>query len=174
MKNEKISAAKNAALLGLMTALLTTGKMVLSFIPNVEIVSFMILVFCVYFGKKTFLSVVAFVLIEGLLYGFNVYWFGYLYTWPLLCLLGCLVRKRASMFSLTVLSTLFGLFYGFLFSFVYIFMGSPHPGIGFALTWWMSGIPYDIIHGIGNCAAMLCLYVPVSRVLDRVGENGSR
>ena len=168
MKTENINTARSTAILGLMTALLTTGKMVLSFIPNVEIVSFMILMFCVYFGKKTFFSVFAFVIIEGLLYGFNVYWLGYLYIWPLLCLAGCLMRKKSSMFSLTVLSTLFGLFYGFMFSFVYIFTGSPDPGIGFALTWWAAGIPYDIVHGIGNMAVMLCLYVPVSRVLNMV------
>ena len=160
--------AKNVALAGIMTALLTTGKMVLSFIPNVEIVSFMILVFCVYFGKKTFISVAAFVVIEGLLYGFNIYWFGYVYIWPLLCVLGLIIRKRASLFSLTMLTTLFGLFYGFLFSFVYIFAGSTNPSIGFALTWWMSGIPYDLIHGAGNFAVMMCLYAPVSKVMKHV------
>ena len=171
MNMGKESAAKNVALAAIMTALLTTGKLVLSFIPNVEIVSFMILMFCLYFGRKTFISVAAFVVIEGLLYGFNVYWFGYVYIWPLLCALGLLIRKRASLFSLTVLTTLFGLFYGFLFSFVYIFTGRPNPGLGFALTWWMSGIPYDLIHGAGNFAVMLCLYAPVSKVLKIMTRN---
>ncbi len=161
----KKSFAKNAALVGMLTALLTTGKAVLSFIPNVEIVSFMIIMFSVYFGRKTLLAVFAFVLIEGLLYGFTVWWIGYIYIWPILCVLSCILRKRATKFSLTVLSTLFGLLFGLLFSFTYIFIGSSNPGLGYALSWWAVGIPYDLIHGAGNMAVMLCLYTPVSKVL---------
>lgn len=165
------SLAKKIALVGMMTAMLSTGKVVLSFIPNVEIVSFMIVMFSVYFGRKTLLAVSGFVIIEGLLYGFNIWWVGYVYTWPLLCIISYYVRKRANLFTLTVISTLFGLFFGFMFSFVYIFAGSPNPGIGFALTWWAAGIPYDLIHGTGNAAVMLCLFKPVSKVLSIVTKN---
>ena len=74
MKNtERTGFTKNVALVGMMTALLTTGKAVLSFIPNVEIVSFMIIMFSVYFGRKTLLAVFAFVLIEGFAWLNQVY-----------------------------------------------------------------------------------------------------
>ncbi len=168
-----IDFAKDAAIAGLMTALLTSGKMALAFIPNVEIVSFMIIMFSVYLGRKTILSVFAFVLIEGLLYGFGFWWIGYLYTWPLLCLVSCAVRKKASHFVLTVISTLFGLLFGFLSSFAYIFAGTANPGIGYALSWWIAGIPFDLIHGAGNLAVMACLYVPVSRVLALAIKNNT-
>lgn len=174
MSNKKRNITKDIALIGLMTALLTTGKMALSFIPNVEVVSFMILMFCVYFGRKTFIAVFCFVIIEGLLYGFTVYWFGYLYIWPLLCVLGCLAGKKSSIFSLTLINTFFGLLFGFMFSFIYIFLGSPHPGVGFALTWWIAGIPYDIIHGVGNFVVMLVLYKPVSKVLQLVSQETNK
>jgi len=163
--------AKDASVVGLMTALLTVGKMVLSFIPNIEVVSFMIIMFCVYFGRKTLFAVFCFVLIEGLLYGFGMWWIGYIYIWPLLALLSLMLRKSATHFSLTVLSTLFGLFFGFLSSFPYIFIGTANPGIGYAVTWWIAGIPYDIIHGAGNLAVMICLYKPIAKVLRLVSER---
>ena len=165
--------AKDAAIAGIMTALLVSGKMVLSFIPNVEIVSFMIIMFSVYFGRKTLFSVFAFVLIEGLLYGFGIWWIGYIYIWPLMCLVTCAVRKRATHFTLTVISTLFGLFFGFLSSFAYNFAGTANPGIGYAVSWWIAGIPFDLIHGAGNLAVMACLYVPVSRVLALASKNNT-
>lgn len=171
MMKSSLGFAKDIAIAGIMTALLTAGKMVLSFIPNIEIVSFMIIMFSVHFGRKTLISVFAFVLIEGLIYGFGIWWIGYVYIWPLLCLISCAVRKNASRFLLTIISTIFGLFFGFLSSFPYIFMGTANPGIGYALTWWIAGIPYDLIHCFGNLAVMLCLYVPVSRVLKMVSED---
>lgn len=173
--NNRLKIAKESAVLGMITALLTGGKAVLSFLPNIEIVSFMIIMLSVFLGFKMLLPVFAFVLLEGVMYGFGVWWIGYLYIWPLLCVLSCIVGKSADRFSLSVLSSLFGLFFGLLSSPPYIFIGTANPGIKYAVSWWISGIPFDLIHGIGNLAVMLLLYNPVNRVLTLVsGEHGSK
>ena len=39
-------------------------------------------------------------------------------------------------------------------------------GWGFALTWWVSGIPYDLLHGVGNFFVTLALFKPCHRVLQ--------
>lgn len=168
---KSVDFARDAALAGIMTALLTSGKLALSFIPNIEVVSFMIIMFSVCFGKKTLFSVLAFVIVEGLLYGFGIWWASYLYVWPILCITACLVRKKASRFTLTVISTMFGLLFGFLCSFVYIFAGTANPGIGYAVSWWIAGIPFDLIHAAGNFAVMVCLYKPVLKALSMAAKK---
>ena len=35
----------------------------------------------------------------------------------------------------------------------------------FALSWWLSGLPYDGMHGAGNFVLMLAAYRPLRRAL---------
>ena len=49
----KISA-KDVTQIGIMSAVLIAGKAALSFLPNVEIVTLLIIVYTLYFGKKVF------------------------------------------------------------------------------------------------------------------------
>lgn len=35
----------------------------------------------------------------------------------------------------------------------------------FALSWWLSGLSYDAMHGVGNFALMLLLYRPLRTAL---------
>ena len=45
---------------------------------------------------------------------------------------------------------------------VYLFAKTP----AFALSWWLSGLSYDALHGIGNFVLMLLLYRPLRRALQ--------
>lgn len=44
----------------------------------------------------------------------------------------------------------------------YLLIGGIHT----AVAWWVSGIPFDMIHGISNFVLMLVLYKPLRRVLS--------
>lgn len=44
----------------------------------------------------------------------------------------------------------------------YLFIGGIHT----AFAWWVSGIPFDMIHGVSNFVLMLVLYKPLRRVLE--------
>ena len=71
-------------LMGILTALLFIGQVVLAFLPNIEIVSFLIILYTLVFGRKVFLMIYTFILLEGILYGFGLWWFQYLYLWSIL------------------------------------------------------------------------------------------
>ena len=36
----------------------------------------------------------------------------------------------------------------------------------FALSWWLSGLSYDAMHGVGNFVIMLLLYRPLRKALQ--------
>lgn len=157
-------AIKDIVLIGMMVAMLEAAKLSLAVIPNVELVSFLIILFTLYFGGKIVYVIGAFVLIEGVMYGFGIWWIMYLYVWPLLALITWLFKKQESMWIFAVISGVFGLLFGALCSIPYFFVG----GWQMAFSWWIAGIPYDIIHCISNFIICMVLFVPMRRIMKKI------
>lgn len=163
--------AKDVALVGMMVAVIEVCKVVLMGIPNVELTTFWIIMFTLYFGNRVFFVVPVFILLEGMLFGFGLWWVMYLYVWPLLALITRFMHKMDSAVGWSILAGVYGLLYGLFCSFPYVMIGAADGGIvaglqaGFA--WFVSGIPFDIIHGVGNFLIMLILYRPVRTVMKK-------
>ena len=168
------SIARDVATAGIMVAMIEVCKLAMQGLPNIEMTSFLLILFTLHFGHLTLLTVPALILIEGLIYGFGLWWVMYLYAWPLLTLIAYLFRKSDSAFFWAIVSGAFGLLFGLLCSFPYFFIGATAGGISGGLramfAWWIAGIPYDLLHGAGNFALMLALYRPVSSLLRRIPQ----
>jgi len=90
------STAYKVALVGLMVAFIEVCKIVMMNIPNVEMTTFLLIMFTLFFGKLVLFVVPVFILIEGVMFGFGLWWIMYLYVWPLLVLVTWLLRKQES------------------------------------------------------------------------------
>lgn len=156
--------SKDIALIGVMVATIEVAKISLSFLPNIELVSLLIILYTIFFGRQIIYVVLTFVCIEGVLYGFGIWWIMYLYIWPLLALLAYIFRKQDSAWFWAILSGTYGLVFGFLCSLPYVVTS----GIPAAFAYWIAGIPWDVLHCIGNFGLMLVLYVPLRNVLKRI------
>lgn len=166
-------AVLDITLTGLMVAVIEVSKMALAFLPNIELTSFWLILFTLFFGRRIALVVPVFILIEGTAYGFGIWWVMYLYAWPLLVCLTWMFRRQESVWFWSILSGAFGLSFGALCAVPYFFLGAgggagAAAGIRTALAWWVAGIPWDIVHCVGNFAIMLALYRPVRRVMEAV------
>lgn len=165
---------RDITLIGMMVAVMEVSKLALSFLPNIELVSFWIILFTLFFGWRILFAIPAFVLIEGLIYGINIWWVSYLYAWPLLAILAGMNRKQDSVLFWSILSGTFGLLFGFLFAIPYVIVGAAGNGLRNGLyagfTWWIAGIPYDITHGVGNFVLMLVLYHPVRAAMKQTAR----
>lgn len=166
---------RDIALIGLMAAVIEVCKTALAFLPNIELTTFWVILFTLYFGRKIYFVIPVFVLIEGVLYGFGLWWVMYLYAWPLLAVVARRLRRMRSALSWSILSGIFGLLFGLLCAIPYVFIGASGRnlinGLRTAFAWWVAGIPWDIAHGIGNFVLMLVLYYPVTGVMKRVGSS---
>lgn len=173
-KSAKISI-RDIALIGVMTAVIVVCKEILSFLPNIELVSFWIILFTLFFRWRVLFVVPVFVLIEGCLYGMGPWWIMYIYAWPLLALISYLNRKQESVWFWSILSAFFGLFFGLLCAIPYAVAGAVNNGIRSGLyagfTWWVAGIRFDVIHCIGNFVVMLVLYHPVRQAFERIAHE---
>ncbi|MCR5272749.1 MAG: hypothetical protein K6E13_07190 [Lachnospiraceae bacterium] len=159
-----IFTVKDIATIGMMAAMLETVKFVFQSIPNVEFVTLFIILFTLYLGPKTLVSVWAFVGLECVVWGFGLWTIMYFYIWPILVILTLLLRKSTSSWPFVVLATCFGLFFGALCTIPYFFIG----GVSTAFAWWVAGIPYDILHGISNGIGAFILFRPLNHILTRV------
>lgn len=134
-------------------------------LPNIEGVTFFIIIFSLTFRKRTvILAVYLFALMQGLLYGFGIWWIMYLYVWPLLVLIVSIFKKIKNIFFWTAVSGIYGLMFGILCSLPYLFT----DGWTFGIAWWLNGVAFDVTHGIGNAAVMLVFYIPMTMAMKQV------
>ncbi len=147
------------ALLGAMTF---AAKYVMSFLPNIEPVSLMVILFAVVFGWKWVYPVYLYVVMEILFYGISLWNINYLYIWAVLAVLAHIFRDMKHPFGWALLSGTFGLLFGALCGIVDVFIG----GVGYAVAKWVSGIPFDLMHGAGNFFIALVLFKPLRSLLE--------
>lgn len=173
----KSLAARDVALIGMMAAVLEVSKSALAFLPNIELVSFWVILFTLFFRWRVLPAIAAFIWIEGCIYGFGLWWVMYLYAWPLLALIAGLCRRQESVWFWSIVSSVFGLFFGVLCAIPYAVSGAAGSGLrsGFhaGFSWWVAGIPWDITHAAGNFVLMLALYRPVRMAMKRVSARGA-
>ncbi len=166
-QNNSKLAIKDITIMALMVAIIEVCKFALAHIPNVELTSFWIIMFTLYFGKRIFYIIPVFILIEGAVYGIHLWWIMYLYAWPLLAIVTLLLRKMKGAWEWSMVSGIFGLSFGFLCAIPYIFTS----GIYGAFAYWVAGIPYDLIHGVANFVIMLVLYKPMKMVMTKTVKD---
>lgn len=163
---------KDITLIGMMVAVIEVCKAAFMALPNFELTTFWLIMFTLYFGRKIIFAVPVFILIEGCIFGFGLWWITYLYIWFLLVFFTWLFRKQDSLLCYSVLASAFGFLFGFFCAVPYVVIGAVNGSITSGLyagfTWWVAGIPWDIVHGISNFVIMLVLYKPVKKVMDRL------
>ncbi|MDE7262268.1 MAG: hypothetical protein K2N78_09465 [Oscillospiraceae bacterium] len=157
-------SARETAVMGLLSALLFGAKMVMAPLPNIEPVSLLVIVYTVVLGLRALIPVYVYVLLEITTWGLGYWSIYYLYVWAVLALAALLLRKMQSPLGWAALSGAFGLCFGALCALSYWVAG----GWAFALSWWVSGIPFDLLHGAGNFALALFLFKPCRTVLSRL------
>ena len=153
----------------LLAALLLALQVGLAWLPNIELVTLLLILFAVWFGSHGWIILYVFVLLEGLIYGFGLWWLSYLYVWAVLMAAALFMRRfRPGPLSWALLGGIFGLLFGGLCSLSYLAAGGPSA----AFAWWISGIPSDIIHGISNFILILVLFTPLSRLFSFLKRHG--
>ena len=152
------------AILGAMTF---AAKYVMSFLPNIEPVSLMVMLFAVVFGKKWVYPTYLYVALEILFYGINLWNINYLYIWAVLAVTALLLKDMRSSFGWAMVSGVFGLLFGALCGIVDVFIG----GFSYAAAKWVSGIPFDITHCAGNFFIALAMFNPLRKLLEQQYEK---
>ena len=158
---------REVALFGILGALTFGLKVAMSFLPNIEPVSLLVMLYAVVFGRKCIFPIYLYVAMEILLYGINLWNINYLYVWALLAVAAIAMRRLKNPIWWALLSGLFGMAFGLLCSPVYMCIG----GFDYGIRWWLTGIPFDVTHCIGNFCIALVLFVPMRTLLQKLYQK---
>ena len=163
-------AAKNIAFIAVMAAILIAAKFVLHFIPNVEVVTPLIIVFtCVFGFKRVIFSVLVFCLMDNYLYSFSyLVTLQYFFHWPLLCLLAEITFKifKQNVLAFTALA-----------AFAAILFWIETPVINVILKFSLfkpvliAGIPFLFPMLISGTAVTLLTYKPLYGSLVKIRDR---
>ncbi len=145
-----------------------TSKKVMEFLPNIHLVGALTVAYTIVFRSKALFPIYIYVFLDGLFGGFQPWWIPYLYVWSVLWGAVMLVPKKLpNKFAVPIYIIICGL-HGFLFGVLY----SPVQAIMFGLDfkgtigWIISGLPFDIIHGISNLLVGTII-LPITTVLKK-------
>lgn len=150
------------------------SKLVMELLPNIHLLGTLTMVYTLVYRKKALIPIYVYVLMNGLYAGFSLWWMPYLYIWALLwgvtMLLPRRVNSRLAYVLYPAVNAIFGLFFGALYSPAQALMF----GLDFkeTLLWIAAGLPFDLIHAVGNLALGLLipiLYSHLHRLSKRIG-----
>lgn len=158
------NAAREIVILAFCTALIFAQQIALAGLPNIELVSFLVILYAWTFRFKSLYIIYVFVLLEGVFYGFHIWWISYLYVWTILALITIALRAIRSPLIWAVVSGIFGLCFGALCAIPYLIMGGP----AMAFAYWVSGIPFDLIHCVSNFILCLLLWKPLITLTSKL------
>ena len=162
MASDKRKWLKELVILSLFAAMIIAFKEAMNVLPNIHPVALLLLLAAERYGYKALMPTYAFVLVEGILHGFHIWFVGYLYVWALWVLLVIALRRFSHPVLWTILAGVFGLLFGTLTSIPFFFTG----GLSLGITTIVAGLSFDIVHMFGNMAMVGLLYVPLRKALD--------
>ena len=142
-------------------------------LPNIHLLAMFIAAFTLTYRARALIPLYVFILLDGVFYGFALWWLPYLYIWlPLwgaMMLAGRLRLPRKVQVPLyMVLCGLHGLSFGTLYAPAQALMfGLSFQGM---ITWIIAGLPMDLMHGIGDFASAV-LVLPLHELLKRLEKQ---
>ena len=122
------------------------SQVIMSSLPNIELVSLLIILITRKFGIKALYSVYIFVACEILTYGISEWVINYMYVWAVFCLIIILFKKIDNAVFYALLSAIFGIMFGTLCSIPSFLIG----GISMGISYILAGFWFDILHCGGN------------------------
>ena len=160
-------ATRELVNLSLIAAITVAAKEVMSFLPNIEPVTLLLMCTALVYGWKALYPCYIFVLLEGFLYGFGWWFYCYLYIWGILVVAVVLLKRfDLSWTAWTIIAALFGLFFGTLCCIQSLIVG----GWRLAFSFFVAGIPYDLLHCAGNAVICGVLLEPLTTRLQKLAQ----
>ena len=171
MSSRKGLSVFELVLLPILGVLMFVSKLLMEFLPNIHLLGMLIMVYTLVYRWKALIPIYVYVFLLLFISGFAPWWVPNLYTWTVLWAVTMLLPRRMPRWLCCVVypvvCSLHGLAYGTLCA--------PAQALMYGLNWqgmvaWIvAGLPFDVIHGIGNLLTGL-LIVPMVALLDRLNR----
>jgi energy-coupling factor transport system substrate-specific component len=159
-------------LFSMLGTIMFCSKIIMEALPNIHLLGMFTMTYTVVFRKKALIPIYLYVMLNGLYAGFNMWWMPYLYIWTILWAITMLLPKRMPKKAKCIVYPIVCGIHGFAFGTLYAPAQAIMFGMNFEtmLAWIIAGLPWDIIHGIGNFFAGM-LVVPLSELIEKLAKK---
>lgn len=165
---------REIAIFAMLGAIMYVSKVIMEWVPNVHLLGVLTMSYTLVYRKKALYPIYVYVFLNGAMCGFNVWWIPYLYLWAILWGVTMLLPKNMPKKTAAIVYMAVCALHGFSFGTLY----APAQAIMFGLSfeamvaWIISGLPFDIVHGVSNFFCGM-LIVPIVSVLRRLEHSAS-
>ncbi len=165
IKNAFLITPNRIAVMGILLALLITLKYALGFIPGIEVVSFVFIIFGIFLPTLDLaLMIICFNLLIIAIYGFGSWWFMYWIIWPVDAFVSKLISKK------TTNKYVFGL-WGFIagasVGFWYFWSDALFFDWTFARLNIITAIPINAIEGLTTMICIITIGPSLAKVFEK-------
>lgn len=169
------SPARLIAFVGIAAATVECGKLVLSFLPNVEVVTLLTALYGYVFGWLGVCAAAVFVCIEPLIYGINTWVITYFIYWPLVATVFMLLRRARvkNRWLLSISAVGLTVFFGILSSVIdtAIMLGVNEHYFTNLLIYYARGIVFYAVQIACNAVIFLLLFGFLAEKLKIIKQN---
>ena len=165
-------SVREMVLFSMLGSIMFASKILMEALPNIHLLGALTIAYTIVYRYKALIPIYIYVALNGVFAGFNAWWVPYTYIWTILWGVTMLLPRRMPDAVKQILYPLICGLHGFAFGMLY----APAQAIMFnldfrgMLAWISAGLPFDVIHGIGNCFAGI-LILPLSNLLLRLSKN---
>ncbi len=169
MTKPRFLTTSEIVIFSMLGALLLIGKIIFEPLPNIHPLAALVGVYTLIYRAKALVPIYIYVILQGLLTGFNMWWIPNLYIWTCLWALFMIIPqnipKKYSFFLYPILCALHGILYGTLWAPAQaLIFGLDFSGM---VKWIIAGLPFDMLHAGGNFVAGF-LVLPLANVLKKI------
>lgn len=161
-------------LFAMLGAIMFCAKVIMQALPNIHLAGLLIMVYTLVFRAKALIPIYIYVILEGIVFGFTMWWVPYIYVWTVLWGATMLLPKNmpgpVKWIVYPVVCGLHGLLFGTLFAPAMALMMKMN--FKSMIAWIAAGLPFDAVHGLSNFAAGF-LVVPLADVMSKLKRNGT-
>jgi energy-coupling factor transport system substrate-specific component len=170
--NPHIKRLEELVLFALFGAMMFMSAQV-DLIPNFHPLALFIVAFTLVYRFKALIPIYVYVMLEGLIGGFNLWWMPYLYIWTVLWAMAMLIPRRSNELWVGLAAVFVAALHGICFGLLYApFQCYAMYGGDWSLTltWMVNGALFDTVHMVGNLTSSL-LVIPLVRLLFKLSEK---
>lgn len=163
---------RETVVFAMLASLMFVSKVAMEALPNIHLVGVLTIVYTIVYRYKALIPIYVYVILNGVIAGFNLWWMPYLYVWTLLWGAVMLLPRNTPKGLKIVIYPLLCMTHGMLFGTLYAPAQAIMFGLSFRemLAWIYAGLGFDIVHAISNLALGLLIY-PLSELLSKLSRK---
>ncbi len=168
MSKKRWITTKEMLIFSMLGTIIFLSDILMEGLPNIHGVAMFCALFTLMYRTKALIPIYVYVLLNGLYAGFALWWVPYLYIWTILWAFIMIIPKSTTDKTRFIMCTALCSLHGLLFGILYAPLQAIMFGLNFngMITWILAGIPFDILHLIGNFVVSF-LIIPLYKALKK-------